>query len=379
MKFTHYHSICALSDSAHSLMQQQSHNNLYLSKLWFSTMISAGLETDAKVSIYAVESESDDCLALLLLRSPAGQNGSKFSKWVQSKHSLASLTNFQASFYAVLIDTEACGAVQIIETLVKKLSELKPAIHLIDLNLMSSHSVAYQTLHRQFKHSGFSSFPYVYKGNWFESFNFASFDEYLSARSKSNKKSIKNYQRKQRKLAREGRLVVKMFSSQEQVDEALAVYEKIYCSSWKQADLFDGFYPQLIKAAAVQGSLRFLCLYVDEQPVAFEFAIVTGTQCVMMRTAYIQSYQNESVGSIAILLMIQHVIEYDKITQIDFGTDDDRYKSTWVTERRERCGIISFNRYTPLGRFYWTLFTIDKIKESVKNKMKLILNSKVDS
>ena len=127
---------------------------------------------------------------------------------------------------------------------------------------------------------------------------------------------------------------------------------------------------------AKQGSLRFLCIYIDGKPAAFEFAIVTGSQCVMMRTSYIQDYQRESVGSVAIMLLIEHVIEKDGVNEIDFGTDDDSYKKTWVCQRRERYGLINFNRLTPQGVVYLWLFNWGKFVNNLKDKIKKTIGRK---
>ncbi|MDP2560849.1 GNAT family N-acetyltransferase [Psychrobium sp. 1_MG-2023] len=379
MNVNDYKSLHDLPESAHLLMRRQAANNLYLSELWFSTMMNAGLEADAQVSIYVVENDQQQCLALAFLRTPAGQNGSKFAHWVLSRHSLAGLTNFQSSFFSVLVDDEDSDSQTALVKLIGYLVKSKPRWHLIDLNLMAPQTMAYKVIHQTLNQSNFYCQPYLYKGNWYERFAFADFEQYVSSRSKSNKKAIKNYQRKCRKLQRQQRMTIKLFSQADEAELAVGIYLEIYQQSWKEPDLFEQFYPQLIRRAAAQGRLRFLCIYLDGNPVAFEFAIVTGTQCVMMRTAYIQAYQHDSVGAIAIMLMVEHVIEQDGVTELDFGTDDDRYKQTWVTQRRERYGLVSFNRATGLGRFYHLIDMINRIKATAKDRIKAVIKQEQQS
>ena len=47
--------------------------------------------------------------------------------------------------------------------------------------------------------------------------------------------------------------------------------------------------------------------------------------------------------------MMKHLIDVEKVGQIDFGSGDDAYKSDWMSSRRERWGIVAFNPRTLPG------------------------------
>lgn len=66
------------------------------------------------------------------------------------------------------------------------------------------------------------------------------------------------------------------------------------------------------------------------RPAALRGAVVTGTAATMMRTGYVEEHHKLSVGAIAMLAMIEHQIDGDRVEIIDFGTGDDSYKATWV-------------------------------------------------
>jgi CelD/BcsL family acetyltransferase involved in cellulose biosynthesis len=69
----------------------------------------------------------------------------------------------------------------------------------------------------------------------------------------------------------------------------------------------------------------------------------------MMKTAYDPAFGKYSVGSIAIMKMMEHLLDVDHVREIDFGNDDDPYKKSWVTKRRIRWGITAFNPRSVTG------------------------------
>lgn len=46
---------------------------------------------------------------------------------------------------------------------------------------------------------------------------------------------------------------------------------------------------------------------------------------------------------------MEHVIDIDRVAEIDYLIGDDLYKRDWVSCRRERRGLIAFNPAFPLG------------------------------
>jgi len=43
------------------------------------------------------------------------------------------------------------------------------------------------------------------------------------------------------------------------------------------------------------------------------------------------------------------VIDVDKVVEVDFGSGDDPFKKDWMSNRRERWGLIAFNLRTVRG------------------------------
>jgi hypothetical protein len=47
--------------------------------------------------------------------------------------------------------------------------------------------------------------------------------------------------------------------------------------------------------------------------------------------------------------MLEHVLDVDKVREVDYLTGDDAYKANWMSDRRERWGIMAFNPKTIRG------------------------------
>jgi CelD/BcsL family acetyltransferase involved in cellulose biosynthesis len=47
--------------------------------------------------------------------------------------------------------------------------------------------------------------------------------------------------------------------------------------------------------------------------------------------------------------MMQHVIDVDRVREVDYLTGDDAYKRDWMSHSRERHGLVAYNLRTPRG------------------------------
>ena len=64
---------------------------------------------------------------------------------------------------------------------------------------------------------------------------------------------------------------------------------------------------------------------------------------------YDERFAKDSVGTVLSILLMEHVIEVDKVKEVDYLTGDDPYKRDWMSHRRERWGIMAFNPRTLHG------------------------------
>mgnify|MGYP000140757907 CR=1 FL=1 len=77
--------------------------------------------------------------------------------------------------------------------------------------------------------------------------------------------------------------------------------------------------------------------------------IVADNTAYIFKLAYDESYKKLSVGTILTTTLMRHVIDIDKVTVVDYLCGDDAYKKEWMSDRRERWGLMAFNTSTTKG------------------------------
>lgn len=157
-------------------------------------------------------------------------------------------------------------------------------------------------------------------------------------------------QRKTRQLEKTGRARIDILTRSDQVDEAIAAWSAVYGASWKQPEPHPLFMPGLIRLCAQQGWLRLGVVYLDDQPIAAQVWIVAHGVASIYKLAYDEQYSRWSAGTVLTARLMQHVIEVDRVREVDYLTGDDAYKRDWMPLSRQRHGLLAFNLRTWRGR-----------------------------
>ena len=69
------------------------------------------------------------------------------------------------------------------------------------------------------------------------------------------------------------------------------------------------------------------------------------------------------IGSILTAHLFAHVIDNDRVSEVDFLNGDERYKQDWMSDRREYWGIVAYNTQTWKGR---SAYLIEKAADYAK-------------
>ena len=122
-------------------------------------------------------------------------------------------------------------------------------------------------------------------------------------------------------------------------ERALRDYQVVYQESWKANEFFADFTPSLVKKLSELGWLRLAILYIEQKPVAAQIWFVVHGKANIYRLVYDERWKNYSPGSILTQYLMHHVIDTDKVAEIDFLTGNESYKQDWMTVRQELIGV----------------------------------------
>lgn len=205
----------------------------------------------------------------------------------------------------------------------------------------------FKEIQHQFRAAGMAVQTYFCFGNWYLAVKGRSFQEYFDTLPSRLRNTISKKRRQLEKSTKQ--FHIKLFVDDADLPAAIAAYEQVYQSSWKPAETYPLFIPGLIQCCARQGWLRLAIAYVEGRPVAAQLWIVRERVASIYKLAYDEKFTGLSIGSVLTAHMMQYVIDIDQVAEVDYLTGDDAYKRDWMSDRRERWGLIAFNLRTVRG------------------------------
>jgi Acetyltransferase (GNAT) domain len=160
-----------------------------------------------------------------------------------------------------------------------------------------------------------------------------SFDEYWQNRPGQLRSTVKRKGKKG---------VVSIRIEREFNTQSWADYERVYASSWKPSEGNPDFLRELAQQEAAAGCLRMGLAYIDGKPAAAQFWTVENGAALIHKLAHDEQYLASSPGTLLSAALFQHVIDIDRVSEIDFGTGSDPYKREWMEEMRPRYRLEMF-------------------------------------
>ena len=118
-----------------------------------------------------------------------------------------------------------------------------------------------------------------------------------------------------------------IYTHLEDLDAATRDYETIYNSSWRDSEGYPNFIRGLIRTAAEQGWLRMGVFYIDDEPAAAQTLDRAWGFASIYKICYAEKFAKFSVGSILTADMLEHVLDIDRVREVDYLTGDDSYKA----------------------------------------------------
>ena len=180
-------------------------------------------------------------------------------------------------------------------------------------------------------------------GNWHEPIAGRDWEGYLRGRAGSLRETIR------RKTRRNSEVDFRIVTGGDALEGAIAGYEAVYARSWKVSEPFPLFNGRMMRGAADAGALRLGLLESGGQVIAAQIWIVANGSATVVKLAHDEAFKPLSPGTVLTAQMIRHLIDEERVSDLDFGRGDDPYKALWTTARRQRIGVVLANPWRPAG------------------------------
>jgi CelD/BcsL family acetyltransferase involved in cellulose biosynthesis len=213
-----------------------------------------------------------------------------------------------------------------------------PGLRSLQLSPMAPEHPSFRSLQSALKQANLACFSYFCFGNWYQPVQ-EPWEAYLRQRDGRLRSTISRMGRKF--TAAGGRL--ETLCSPAEAEHGLAAYERVYAVSWKNAEPFPHFIPGLVRMAAQRGWLRLGVAWINDTPVAAQIWIVSQGKANVYKLAYDEEFRSYSPGTLLTARLMQHVMDVDQVSEVDYLIGDDGYKREWMSSRRTRWGLVAYN------------------------------------
>jgi hypothetical protein len=324
----------ALPADVQALLDAAGATDFQASAAWWTNFVQT-VDLAGAVPQLRVWREGGRALAALplLLHRPAGR--------------VTALGNYYTTRYAPLLASgvELDAAVAALRGILASLLRDEPGVHTLRFEPLEAGSLAETALHRALQQQGCAVFGFHAFRNWLLPVR-SDWPTYLATRDGPLRTTLARMGK--RFAARGGRLeLVQGISGR--LEDGIQAYQTVYAGSWKEPEPHPQFMPGLIRAAARNGVLRLGIAWLGEVPVAAQVWMVAGGRADIYKLAHDERHKESSPGTLLTAMLMQHAFEQDRVALVDYLSGDDGYKRLWMSEVRQRTGLVAYRLGRPRG------------------------------
>lgn len=263
-----------------------------------------------------------------------------------------SLGNYYTSLFSPAISKkfqqeDTVNQVACFKYIALSLISLFPKVARITFRPLDADAAITQALESGFHQGGFECEKNSAFVNWSQDVHGLDHEKYLSQRPPFLRSLLK---RKMRKLEREHSVKIAIYTDSDGLSDAFTAFEAVYRKSWKPSEPYPQFIREICRSQAERGLLRLGILYVDGVPAAGQIWFLDAGVAAVFKLAYDPDYSQYSVGNLLLNDIIRHLLDVDKVKNLDMLEGDDTYKKDWVSLRRERIALECVNSRSLWGR-----------------------------
>lgn len=320
-----------LEDCLHGTFIDYESHNWQLGQAWLANLASTALDPTEKAVIYIARLSAEDFVVCpLRLNAGSGQ--------------AHALSTFYTSLFSPLASSETP---EVLFTELFRYLITVEKLTAITLSPMDQQAPEFDLARRALARSGWKGLhSFFCFGNWIHRLGENTYQSYLAARPSQLRNTVA---RRTRKFLGPEKGQLQLIQDPDSTESAILQFVAVYNKSWKKEEPYPEFIPQLMRMAAKRGWLRLGIAHYDNKPVASQIWIVANGTAYIFKLAYDESYKRLSPGTVLTAFMMEHVIDADKVTSIDYLSGDDGYKKDWMSVRRERHGLAAYNPKTLRG------------------------------
>lgn len=258
---------------------------------------------------------------------------------------LSSLTSYYSSLYCPAFRPDL--EVDALRLLIGDMLRRHGPVARLRFSPMDPSSREFVLLRLALIQSGLHTSGYFCFGNWYLPTEDTNWAEYLASRRGEVRSTVRRMARRFERMG--GRL--ELITGGERLKAGIEAYQAVYNASWKQSEPFPEFVTGLMHRSAEMGWLRLGVAWLQERPIAAQIWTVFQGRAEIFKLAYEEGSRQLSPGTLITAMLMEHVIETDRVKEVDYLTGDDAYKADWMTRRRERWGLVAYNLRTPAGQW----------------------------
>jgi hypothetical protein len=322
--------------------------------LWYEAFAHHLLQPHESMTVVALTGAQDRPIGVLPLRASSRFRGPL------PLRSVCALSNYYTALFGPVFasGTDEASASR---ALVVALRQLLPRWNLFDLSPLAPEHPFFEACCRELRSSGCLVQPYFRFGNWYlqvRGRRFADYQESMPGRMRST------LARKSKKLGSRADVSIEIVRIPAEVGPALSAYESVYGKSWKQEEPHKEFIRDVVGRFAAAGWLRLGVVRIGGVPAAAQIWFVHRQVASIFKLAYDPAYTDLSVGSVLTMRLMEHVLDVDRVSTVDYLCGDDAYKRDWMSDRRERWGL----RASP----WLSLIGLTEVVQAVGSRLKRV-------
>ena len=210
----------------------------------------------------------------------------------------------------------------------------------IRLDAMDARHPSFVTTLAAMRLAGLQPFTFFSHGNWYLPASGLAFEDYFATLPSRVRNTVR---RGEKRLLTSGHVEILSCAANEDLERAVDAWQRIYAASWKRPEPFPDFMPGLIRLCAARRWLRMGIAYHENVPVAAQIWVVNAGRAAIYKLAYDQAFARLSAGTVLTARLMRHVLDEDRVDEVDYLVGDDGYKKDWMTRRRARQGIVAYD------------------------------------